>query len=71
MSAPGSKPPGFMQVVGAVFWSFLGVRKRSAHEADAVRLNPVHVIIAGTIGAALFVLVILFVVHLVISSATH
>lgn len=58
------------QVAKAVFWSFLGIRRRTAHEADAVRLKPVQVVVAGLIGAALFILVLLLVVRLVISSAT-
>lgn len=44
------------QVAKAVFWSFLGIRKRQAHEHDAVTLTPAQVIIAGIIGAAILVL---------------
>jgi hypothetical protein len=39
-----------------VAWSFFGVRRRADYE-DVRKLNPVHVIVAGVIGAALFVLV--------------
>ncbi len=60
----------FLQVAKAVFWSFLGIRRRSEHESDAVRLKPIQVIIAGLIGAALFILTLLVVVRFVISSAT-
>jgi hypothetical protein len=42
----------------AVFWSFFGVRKRSEYEADTKRLKPQHVIVAGVITAAAFVLVL-------------
>ena len=35
------------EVAKAVFWSFLGIRKRTEHEADAARITPVQVIIAG------------------------
>ncbi|MBI4206813.1 MAG: DUF2970 domain-containing protein [Betaproteobacteria bacterium] len=45
-----------LQVAKAVFWSFLGIRKRAAHEHDAVTLTPAQVIIAGIIGAVIFVL---------------
>ena len=51
----------------AVLWSFFGVRKRSGYEQDATQLNPVHVIVAGIIAAALFVLVLLLVVRTVVS----
>ncbi len=60
-----------MQVVRAVFWSFLGIRKRSEHEADVVRLNPVHVIIAGIMGGVLFVCALVVVVHFVVSNAAR
>ncbi|HZG20391.1 MAG TPA: DUF2970 domain-containing protein [Herbaspirillum sp.] len=53
----------------AVFWSFFGVRKRKDYESDAARLNPVHVIIAGILGAVIFVTVLVIVVRLVVRSA--
>ncbi len=40
----------------AVFWSFFGVRKRVDYEADAKQLKPHHVIVAGLVAAAVFVL---------------
>jgi hypothetical protein len=42
----------------AVFWSFLGVRKRADYEADAQKLKPQHVIAAGIVSAAVFVLLL-------------
>jgi hypothetical protein len=44
------------QVAKAVFWSFLGIRRRAQHEQDAVRMKPAQVIVAGIIGAVIFVL---------------
>jgi hypothetical protein len=49
----------------AVFWSFFGVRKRSEYQADTERLKPHHVIVAGLVSAALFVLVLFGIVKLV------
>lgn len=49
----------------AVFWSFLGVRKRSEYEADTKRLKPVHVIAAGLVSALVFVLVLFAIVKFV------
>ena len=46
---------GFLRVLGAVFAAFLGIRKRASGERDAVTIKPVHVIIAGVLGAALLV----------------
>lgn len=51
------------QTARAVFWSFFGVRKRADYEADAAQLNPVHVIVMGVVGAALFVAALLLVVR--------
>ena len=56
----------FLQTIGAVFWSFFGVRKRSDYERDAARLNPVHVVIAGLIGALIFVFILILIVKSVV-----
>jgi preprotein translocase subunit Sec61beta len=64
---PGSEPrprkAGLAQTAQAVLWSFFGVRKRSDYERDAANLNPVYVIVTGLAAAALFVVVLLVVVH--------
>jgi hypothetical protein len=49
----------------AVFWSFLGVRRRADYEADTQRLKPQHVIAAGLVAALVFVLVLFAIVKLV------
>jgi len=49
----------------AVFWSFLGVRKRADYEADTQKLKPQHVIAAGIVAAAIFVMVLFGIVKLV------
>jgi hypothetical protein len=54
---------GALQVAKAVFWSFLGIRKRAAHENDAVTITPVQAIVAGLIGALIFVLSLVFLVR--------
>ena len=58
----------FGQTMKAVAWSFFGVRKGSDHEKDVSQLNPVHVVIAGLIGAALFVIALLLLVNWVLVS---
>jgi hypothetical protein len=64
------RPMSFGQTVKAVAWSFLGIRKRAGYEQDVQKLNPVHVIIAGLIGAALFVMSLLILVRWIVGSAT-
>ena len=61
--APARRKAGALQVAGAVFWSFLGVRKSRDHDADAVSLTPLQVIVAGIIGAALFVASLILIVR--------
>jgi hypothetical protein len=58
----------FRQTAGAVAWSFFGVRRRADHEHDVQKLNPVHVVIAGLVGAALFVTLLVVVVKWVVGS---
>lgn len=54
---------GFLDTMKAVGASFFGVRGRGAHERDLARLNPVHVIIAGLLLAAVFVLTLVAIVR--------
>ena len=66
--APVRRKASPLQVAKAVFWSFLGIRKRRDYDADSVQLKPQQVIIAGLIGAALFVFALILLVRLVISN---
>ena len=59
---------GMMETMRAVAWSFFGVRRRADYERDVQRLNPVHVIIAGIVGAAIFVGLLVALIRWVISS---
>jgi len=58
----------FFATLKAVFWSFFGVRKKSAYEQDVAKLNPVYVIIAGILGAAIFVTILLTIVKSVVAN---
>jgi hypothetical protein len=58
----------FLQTMKAVAWSFFGVRRSVDYEKDVSQLNPVHVIIAGVIGAVLFIIVLVALVNWVLSS---
>jgi hypothetical protein len=58
----------FVQTMRAVGWSFFGVRRGSDYEKDVNQLNPVHVVIAGVIGAMLFVAVLIALVNWVLAS---
>ncbi len=54
---------GHIKAALAVFWSFFGVRKRRDYDADAKSLTPAQVVIAGLVGAGVFVLTILLLVY--------
>ena len=60
---------GNLKAALAVFWRFFGVRKRRDYDADAQNLTPAQVIIAGLIGAAVFVMTLLLLVYLAMQFA--
>lgn len=57
----------FFQAMKAVSWAFFGIRKKSDHDNDAATLSLGQVILAGIIGAAIFVTSVLMMVKLVTS----
>lgn len=57
----------FGATMKAVFWSFFGIRKKSDYEKDAAQLNPVHVVIAGVIGALIFIGTLIMIVKMVVA----
>lgn len=63
MAGAATPKPGFLRTLKTVLWAFLGIRKRAGYEEDAARLNPVHVILAGVLAAALFVIGLIAVVR--------
>lgn len=53
------------QVVGAVLWSFFGVRKGKAMQRDVVTIKPHQVIIVGILIAAVIVAMLLILVRFI------
>ncbi len=53
------------QVAEAVFFSFIGIRKKSDLERDAARIKPVQIVVGGLVGGAIFIFSVLSVVKLV------
>ena len=77
MTNPGGQEPArpatqrkgsLLQTAQAVAWSFLGIRRRADYAKDVAHLNPIHVVIAGIVGAALFVGALVLLVRWVIAS---
>jgi hypothetical protein len=68
LKSAAQRKGSFLQTVRAVAWSFFGVRKASEYEKDISELNPVHVVIAGLVGAGIFVGLLLLIVNWVLTS---
>jgi hypothetical protein len=66
VSAPDEPPrAGFFRVLAAVFASFLGIRKKAAGERDATSIKPLHIIVAGLLGAAILAAAVLSLVRFI------
>ena len=68
---PGPSNPlpnrqGFLRVVGAVLSAFVGIRRKSSSEQDRASIKPAHVVVAGIIGALLFIGILVTIVRLII-----
>jgi len=64
------RPATLPQVMGAVFWSFFGVRRGAHMQRDAVTVKPVQVVVVGVLLAAVFVFALLALVRIILSSAS-
>jgi hypothetical protein len=69
LSAAVARKGNVLRTFAAVAWSFFGVRKSSAQQRDLSELNPLHVIAAGIVSAALFVLALVLIVRWVVASS--
>jgi len=61
------KNSSFWRSMKAVMWGFLGVRKKSGLQDDVTSLSFVHIIIAGVVGALIFMATLLLIVKVVVS----
>jgi hypothetical protein len=59
----------WLRTVQAVAWSFVGLRKGSEFQEDTQKLNPVHLIVVGLAGAAVFVVSLGFFVRWAVIAA--
>jgi hypothetical protein len=67
-----ASPPAasLRQVMAAVSWSFLGVRKCKAMARDVTTIKPVQVIVIGIAFAAMFVFTLLLIVGFITAAAS-
>ena len=61
--SPAPRPATLRELIGAVFWSFFGVRKGEAMRRDAVTVKPHQVIIVGIVFAAILVFTLIALVR--------
>ena len=59
---PKSSP---LRALKTVFWSVFGVRKRTDSRDDFAGVTPVQIIVAGVIGAAIFVATLIMLVRFI------
>ena len=59
-----------LQVAGAVFWSFFGVRKGRHMQQDTLTIKPLHVVIVGLLSGLAFVLALVALVTYITRNAS-
>jgi hypothetical protein len=59
---PKSSP---LRVFKVVFWSFFGVRRSTDNQDDFAGITPVQIIVAGVIGAVIFVTTLIMLVRFI------
>ena len=68
LKAAAQRKASFLQTMQAVAWSFFGVRKSSDNVADVSQLNPLHLVVAGVLSAAVLIAALLALVNWVLAS---
>jgi hypothetical protein len=64
-TSSNQKQSGAFAAMRAVFFSFIGVRSKSEYQADITRLTMGQLVVAGIVGAILFVLTLVALVYFV------
>lgn len=55
------------QVIRMVLWTMIGIRAQKGYEDDVAKITPKQAIIAGVIGAIIFVFTVVLLVNLAIN----
>ena len=55
------------RVLKTVFWSFFGVRRGKDQQEDFAGVTPLQIVVAGVIGAAIFVATLITLVKFITS----
>lgn len=68
MDGESSKSTSFFRSVKLVAWSFLGIRSSKGYRDDLSKVNPMHVVVVGLVGALFLVLTLIGLVRWVVGS---
>ena len=57
MAQEAEKAPSasWLRSVKVVAWSFIGIRSRTGYQEDLAKVNPMHVVAVGLVGALFLV----------------
>jgi uncharacterized membrane protein YidH (DUF202 family) len=69
MNEQEKKAPGLLDVARSVLWAMLGVQKHKNYERDFTKGKPWQYVVVGLFAVLLFIICIVIVVNLVLSSA--
>ena len=62
-----SSSPSLLRSMKLVGWSFLGIRSKQGYQEDLSKVNPLHVVLIGIIGAFLLVVGLIILVNWVVA----
>ena len=62
-----ASPGSIWRTIRMVGWSFFGIRKSSESQEDMARVNPLHIIAVGIVGAVIFVVGLIVLVNWVVA----
>jgi hypothetical protein len=60
-------PASVFRSMKLVAWSFLGIRSRAGYQDDLAKVNPMHVVLVGIVGALLIVVGLISLVNWVVA----
>jgi hypothetical protein len=62
-----TKASSFARSIKLVAWSFLGIRSRQGYQEDLAKVNPMHVVLVGIVGALVLVVALIGLVNWVVA----
>jgi hypothetical protein len=60
------KKSSFLRSIKVVAWSFIGIRSSAGYRDDLAKVNPLHVVLVGIVGALLLIVGLMSLVDWVV-----